>query len=206
MVTLTVEESMNILKKNGIPTVRQFKVKSIFDLASACKKTGFPAAMKIVSKSISHKTDKGGVLLNIHSILEAKKAFNKLKKLRGFESVLVQKQLRGTEVIVGGKLDEQFGPTILFGIGGIFVETFEDVSVRICPITSRDADKMIKEIKGYTILQGTRGQKPANIKKLKQILLKTSNLMQKNKIKELDINPLIINEKDAIAVDARIIS
>lgn len=196
---------MKTIQKHGIPTVEQYHVSKESDLEKARQKTGFPAAIKMVSSTVSHKTDKGGVKLNIHSLEEARLAFRELQQIKGFESALLQKQLKGTEVIVGGKLDEQFGPTILFGLGGIFVEIFQDVSIRICPISEKDAGKMITEIKGYKILSGARGQKPANLKAIKDVLLKTSKIMLEGKTKELDINPLIVTEKKAVAVDARIV-
>lgn len=205
MVRLNIIGSMQLLQKYGIPTVKQDHVQKESELKNACKKIGFPVVLKVVSPKISHKTEVGGIKLNIHSLEEAQKAFRELAKIKWFDSVLVQKQLKGREVIVGGKLDAQFGPTVLFGLGGIFVEIFEDASIRLCPITSKDAEKMMQEIKGYSILRGARGEKPINFNSLKQVLLKTSKIMVKEKIRELDINPLICNEKEAIAVDARII-
>lgn len=205
MVRLNVIASMQLLKKYGIPVVEQENVVSEQQIENACRKIGFPAAMKVVSPKAFHKTELGGIKLNIHSVEEAKQAFNELKKLEMFESVLMQKQLKGREVIIGGKWDGQFGPTILFGLGGIFVEIFEDISMRLCPITERDAEKMLREIKGYKILQGARGEKPANFKAIKDVLMKTSRMMVKEKIRELDINPLIVDDKKAVAVDARAI-
>ena len=205
MVGLNIIGSMQLLQKYGIPTVKQEHVQNETQLESACNAIGFPVAIKIVSPKISHKTEVGGIKLNIHSLEEAQKAFAELQEIQGFDSVLVQKQLKGREVIVGGKMDEQFGPTILFGLGGIFVEVFEDVSIRLCPITPKDADKMVQEIKGYSILKGARGEKPINFKALKSILLKTSKIMMKERVRELDINPLIANEKEVIAVDARVV-
>jgi len=205
MVLLNVVDSMKLLRKYSIPVVKQEIVETPSRLKNACERIGFPLVMKIVSPKISHKTEVGGIKLNIHSLEEAKQAFSELKKLKGIESVLLQKQLKGAEVIVGGKRDAQFGPTILFGLGGVFVEVFEDVSLRLCPITLRDAGKMVTEIKGFSVLKGFRGEKPANISAIKQVLLKASEIMQKEKIKELDINPLIVDEKKAIAVDARIV-
>ncbi len=206
MPTLSVVESMKILQKHGIPTVKQYHVLKEQDIESACREiNSFPLVMKLVSSTVSHKTDVGGIKLNIHSVAEAKQAYSELNQIDGFESALVQKQMKGREVIIGAKLDEQFGPTILFGIGGIFVEIFEDVSVRVCPITLHDAQKMISEIKGYKLLKGARGEKPINFQELEQILLKTSEIIQKEKITELDINPLIANDKEVIAVDARVV-
>ena len=117
----------------------------------------------------------------------------------------VQQFIEGKQIIVGGKIDQQFGPTILFGLGGIFVELMKDVSLRICPINHEEAKEMISEIKGYPILKGIRGEKSINLKELEYVLIKVNNLMMKEKIKEIDINPLIANEKEVIAVDVRVI-
>jgi acyl-CoA synthetase (NDP forming) len=120
-------------------------------------------------------------------------------------NILVQKYTEGKQIIIGLKKDPTFGHVLAFGLGGIFTEILKDVSFRICPITEQDAELMIQEIKGYSILKGYRNSS-ANIKSIKQILMKTSELAKKYpKIKELDINPLIVNEKQATIVDARII-
>jgi len=188
---------------NFVPTI---SARTEAEVIRACHKIGFPLAIKLSSSIISHKTDVGGVVLNVHSNNDAIHAFLKLKKKKGFESVVVQKMVSGTEIIIGGKLDENFGPTILFGMGGIFVETFKDYSLRICPITSRDASEMISSIKGIALLKGTRGQKGTNLKLIQKELLKVSRLLVKEKqIKELDLNPLIATQKSVLAVDARII-
>ncbi len=203
--TLNVFDSMNLLKKYEIPLVETIFVKNEEELHKAIEKIDFPVAMKVVSSTISHKTDAGGVKVNIFTQQIADKAFENFKKLDGFEGALVQKMAKGKELIIGGKFDEQFGPTILFGLGGIFVEIFKDASIRICPITKKDAKKMITEIKGYPLLAGARGEPPVKIEELEEIIMKVNNMMMEEKIKELDINPLIANEKEIVAVDARIV-
>ncbi len=205
-------ESKKLVEKYKIKFVKGKLVKNKTELKQAIKKTGFPLAMKIVSENISHKTDVGGVQLNINTEKDALKKYNlilrnikKKKPKAKITGVFVQKFIKGKQLIVGGKIDQQFGPTILFGLGGIFVELLKDVSLRICPITREDAKEMISEIKGYQILKGMRGEKGINLKELESILMKVNKLMMKEKIKELDINPLIANEKEIIAVDARVI-
>lgn len=206
MATLNLFDSMRIAKKYGIKFVETIPAKTEKQAIAACKKTGYPAAMKLVSSKISHKTDAGGVILNINSDKEAAKAFNKLKKLAGFEAAAVQKMIKGIEVIIGGKTDENFGPTILFGLGGIFVETFKDYSLRVCPISPLDAKEMVQEIKAIQILKGARGKKGANIPLIEKTLISTSKmLLKEKKIKELDINPLIATPTALVAVDARIV-
>ncbi len=206
MAVLSLVESMKLAEKYGIEFAPYFYARNEKELESACGKIGFPAAIKLVSNTISHKTDVGGVVLNIKSIAEAKRAFLQLRKLGGFEGVVVQKMLKGKEIIIGGKQDAQFGPTILFGMGGIFVEVFRDYSIRICPITSKDAKEMVREIKSFKLLEGYRGKAGVDIKAVEKELLKVSRMLMKEKrIKEMDFNPLMATERGVIAVDARIV-
>ncbi|MDO8537503.1 MAG: acetate--CoA ligase family protein [archaeon] len=200
-----------LLEKNHIKFVKGILVTKEKDLDKA-KSIGFPMAMKIISKDISHKSDVGGVKLDIKNMQEAKKAFKEIlqnckKKMpkAKIDGIFVQKMIQGKQIIIGGKLDEQFGQTIVFGLGGIFVEVLKDVSLRICPIEEKDAKEMIQEIKGYPILKGIRGEKAINFKELEKALINTSNMLMKSKIKELDINPLIATDKEIIAVDVRVI-
>jgi acyl-CoA synthetase (NDP forming) len=205
-------ESKKLVEKYKIKFVEGKLIKTKKELSETARKLGYPIALKIISKEISHKTDVGGVELNIQNEKEAIKKFNSIlanvkKKApkAKIQGVFVQKFIEGKQLIVGGKQDQQFGPVILFGLGGIFVEVLKDFSLRICPITREDAKEMIKEIKGFPILKGTRGEKSVNLKELENVLMKVNKLMIKEKIKELDLNPLIANEKEVIAVDARVI-
>ena len=205
MALLDIQKSQKLLEKHGIKFAKSRTAKTEKELIKEIKKFKFPVAMKIISSKISHKTEAGGIKLNISNEAEALKAFNELKKLKGFQGTLIQEMLKGMEIIIGGKQDPQFGATILFGLGGIYVETLKDISLRICPITKTDAKEMIQEIKSYPLIKGTRGQKGINQKIIEKYLMQVSKLMMKEKIKELDINPLIGNEKEIKAIDARII-
>ena len=205
MPALTLSDSVEMLKKHAITVVEHIEVKTEPELKAACKKLRYPIVMKVVSEKLSHKTDKGGVRLNIDSLAKAKRALHDFRRMPGFQSAMLQKQLSGREIIIGGKFDEQFGHTILFGLGGVLVEVIKDFSIRICPITRHDAKKMIHEIKGYPILAGVRGQKPINFHELEGILLKTSEMLEKENIRELDINPLIATHEKIVAVDCRAI-
>ena len=204
-------ESIELAKKAGIRFAKGFHAKKIPELEKSLKKTGFPCVMKIVSRKASHKTELGGVITGIKSEEEAKKAFLKLKAIASqkripFGGVLVQEQARGIEIIIGAKRDPQFGPIILFGLGGIFVEVFKDFSLRLAPVSEKDATEMIDETKGKALLLGARGAKKANLKAIAGIILAVSKLMLKDeKIIELDLNPVFANGKTAFAVDARII-
>ena len=211
---LTEFESKKILKQAGISVVETKLAKTQKEAVSLSQKMGFPVALKITSPDVIHKSDSGGVKLSINSIAEVKKAYDEiLKKVRKqypdaiIHGVSVQKMaLPGTEVIVGTSKDPQFGPVIMFGLGGIFVELLKDVSFRVIPVEQRDAQEMIKEIKGYPLLQGYRGKEPANISALVEIILKISKLIEENpQIKELELNPILAYKNKAVAVDARII-
>lgn len=175
---------------------------------------GLPVALKIVSPDIAHKSDSGGVRLGIGTTEDAGKAYDEIissvtKKQPGakIQGVSVQTMARpGVEVIIGMTKDAQFGPVLMFGLGGIFVEIMKDVSFRIVPLVKQDAAEMIKEIKGYPLLEGYRGQEPANLTKLEDMLLKVSDFVERNpRIKELDLNPVFANRDGAVAVDARIV-
>ncbi len=202
LAKLPDERALEVLKSYGIPVTQHFFVKKEPNLLAALKRTGFPCVMK-VSGAIIHKTDVGGVKI-INTEDEAKAAFSALKKIRGCEKVLVQKFCSGIETIVGTKWDEQFGQIVVFGLGGIYAEVLKDVSFRVCPITQEDAESMVKEIKGYEILTGARGQKPINFQALYDVLMKVSRLATKEKIKEMDINPLFCSSEGCLAADVRI--
>ncbi len=205
MPLLDVKDSQKLVEKYGIQFVKSVSVSTEKELIEKLSSFQGRIAMKILSDEIVHKTEVGGVKLNISSKEEAVKAFHDLQKLVGFNGVLVQEMIKGTELIIGGKQDPQFGPIVLFGLGGIFVEVLKDVSIRICPIERKDAREMIQEIKGQAILKGVRGQKPINFQLLEDYLLSVSKLMLNEKIQELDLNPLIATENSIKAIDARVI-
>ena len=211
---LTEFESKRILRQVGIPVVETKLATTRKEAVSMSQNLGFPVALKIASPEVIHKSDSGGVKLALNHAAAVRMAYSEiLENVRlqypgaTLHGVSVQKMARpGTEVIVGTSKDPQFGPVIMFGLGGIFVEVFKDVSFRIIPVDQRDAQQMIKEIKGYPLLQGVRGKEAASIPALVEIILKISNLMEKNpQIKELELNPVFAYRDRALAVDARII-
>jgi acyl-CoA synthetase (NDP forming) len=211
---LTEFESKRILKQVGVSVVETKLAKTQKEAVSLSQKMSFPVALKIVSPDVIHKSDSGGVKLSLNNVTEVKKAYDEiLKKVKKqypdavIHGVSVQKMIQpGTEVIVGTSKDPQFGPVIMFGLGGIFVEILKDVSFRVIPVEQRDAQEMIKEIKGYPLLEGYRGKEPVNISVLVEIILKISKLIEENpQIKELELNPIFAYRNKAVAVDARII-
>jgi len=198
----------------GIPVTKFMLAKKVEDAASFAEKIGYPVVMKIVSPDVIHKFDVGGVVLNLKTAKEVESAFEKIvKNVKKHKpdakimGVTVQEMApASTEVIVGAIKDPQFGQTLMFGLGGIFVEILKDVTFRIAPITGEEAKEMITEVKAYPLLQGYRGTPPSDISAIIRILLATSKLMMSHEdIKELDLNPVMVYEKGAKTVDARII-
>lgn len=211
---LTEVESKGLLKKAGIPVVEAKLARSKKEAISISKEMGFPVVLKINSPDVVHKSDSGGVKLGLANATQVGKAYSEI--ISSVKQAYPEAQIQGVsvqpmaspgvEVIVGMSKDPQFGPVIMFGLGGILVEVLKDVSFRIVPLTERDAREMIKEIKGYPILEGYRGQKPASIPKLENLIVKVSQFVEKNpQIKELDLNPIFAYPDKAVAVDARII-
>ena len=212
--SLTELESKQILKEVGINTTDIGLARSKEEAVAHSQELGYPVVLKIVSPDILHKTDVGGVKLSLNNkedvgnaydeIISAIKKHQPSAKIHG---VSVQPMARpATEVIIGMSKDPQFGPVLMFGLGGILVEILKDISFRIVPLTGRDANEMIREIKGYPVLEGYRGQEPANIAVLEQMLLKVSEFVESRpEIKELDINPIFAYSDSALAIDARVI-
>ncbi|MBT8172212.1 acetate--CoA ligase family protein [Candidatus Bathyarchaeota archaeon] len=211
---LLEHEAKSICKEYGIPTTSIRIAKNVEDAIKFSEEIDGPTVFKIISPDVIHKFDVGGVILNIITQEDAKKAYNKIlenikknKPEAKIEGILIQEMApSATEVIVGAIKDAQFGPTLMFGFGGTFVEIMKDVSFRIAPITKEEAKEMISEVKAYPILKGYRGQPPADIEKLAEIILNTSRLvMDHQEIKELDLNPVMVYENGVKTVDARII-
>ena len=207
-------EAKTICMEYAIP-VTKFKLARIeSEAAEFAEELGFPVVLKIVSPDIIHKSDAGGVMVNLKSNVEVQDAYRKIlenaKKYKAtakIAGVLVQEMApQSTEVIIGAIKDPQFGQTLMFGLGGIFVELLKDVTFRIAPITREDAHEMVTEVKAYPLLKGYRNTPPADIDAIINILLSTSKLiMDYPEIKELDLNPIMAYADGAKTVDARII-
>jgi succinyl-CoA synthetase beta subunit len=205
MKSLEFKKTEQLLSKYGIPLCPGRLVSERGEVLAFAKKTGYPLVLKVLSPSAVHKTDLGLVKTGISGKEELAGAWAELaaKKIKK-EGILVQKQLSGVEMVIGMKRDSQFGPVLMFGLGGIFVELLEDVSFRIAPLKKKDAREMVKEIKGHKALLGFRSQKPVDLEKLTGILLSLSKLSLREKyIKEVDLNPVIVNEKGAWVADPR---
>ncbi|HEX32950.1 MAG TPA: acetyl-CoA synthetase [Candidatus Aenigmarchaeota archaeon] len=187
-----------LLKRYGIEYVPFKYVEHLSEL----KRLKFPVAMKVYSEKIQHKTDVGGVVLNINTMEQAKKVFKRLK--RKGEGVIVQQMDSGIETIIGAKYDKTFGHVVMFGLGGVFTEVFNDVSVRVCPIDKVEAMNMIKEIKASKLFFGYRGMK-VDVRLLASTIAKVSRMVEAEFIKELDFNPVFVDEKGARVCDFRVV-
>jgi acetate---CoA ligase (ADP-forming) subunit beta len=211
---LLENEAKTICAEYGIPVTKFNLAKSEKEAAAQADQTGYPIVLKIVSPEIIHKSDAGGVMLNLKNAAEVAAGYKKIiESVTKYKSdakivgVLVQEMApQATEVIVGAVKDPQFGQTIMFGLGGIFVELLKDVNFRVAPITAEDAKEMILELKAFPLLNGYRNTPPADIDALVSVLCNTSHLiMDYPEIKELDLNPIMAYSKGAKTVDARII-
>jgi acyl-CoA synthetase (NDP forming) len=212
--SLLIQEAQQICKFHHIPTPVSHVVQDVDEAVSKGNQIGFPVVLKIISPQILHKSDVGGVVLGINSEASLKEAYPKLladvrKNNPKAEvlGVLIEKMMTpSTEIIVGGIRDSQFGPSIMFGIGGIFAEVYQDVAFRVAPIDKIDALNLIHELRGSKILEGVRGQPPADLDAIVDVLIDVSSLMwQHSAVSQLDLNPVIAYPDKVCAVDTRIV-
>ena len=213
---LDEQAGKRLLASAGIRVPRSVIVTDAAKASAAVAGLTFPVVVKVMSPDILHKSDAGGVKVGLKSAAEVKDAIDAMRGLPAISSARVEGFLveemapPGHEVVVGGLRDPQFGPLVMVGLGGIFVEVLADVAFRICPITRIDAEEMLDELKGAAILRGVRGQKPASREAIIDVLMRMGGedgLMMKHEadILEADVNPLIVSETAAVAVDARFI-
>ena len=212
--SLLETEAKELLLEYGLP-VPDFKlIKNEDEVEGIAELIGYPLVMKIVSPDIIHKSEAGGVKVGIEDGLSARRAYRDIisnahkydDKAHIYAIITYRMCPVSTEVIIGMLKDPHFGPVVMFGLGGIFVEVLKDVSFRILPITELDAQEMISEIKGYPILKGVRGEPPKDIAALEEALIRLSTLAMENpEIQEIDLNPILVYEKGLQIVDARII-
>lgn len=206
-------EAEQVARLYGIPVARGLVAKSENQALNAARKLKFPLVMKIISRDVIHKTDVGGVFSGISSYSGVRQAFREInqnvRKANSKANVLgvyVQKMAVKThEFIVGGLRDPQFGPTVMFGLGGLFVELFKDTSFRIAPLSHEDALSMMEEIKAAPLLTGFRGSKPLSTESAAEVIVAVGRMMRDLQVESIDINPLFIYQKGVIAVDVRMI-
>jgi acetyltransferase len=214
---LTEFDAKKILDGYGIPVTREALATSADMAVRLAREIGYPVALKIQSPQIMHKTEACGIVLNVSSDREVRAGFRDiLSRAKNYlrnapaliQGVLVQEMLKdGVEVIIGTTRDPVFGHVLMFGLGGIFVEAMKDVSFRITPLGRKDAEEMVREIKGYSVLQGMRGKAPVDFDALVDVILRVSALVTDHggTIKELDINPLVVSAAGVKVVDALIV-
>jgi acyl-CoA synthetase (NDP forming) len=207
MIGMTMMDDFALLEKHGFELLPYALARSEEEAAAAAKRIGYPVALKIVSPEITHKTDVGGVKIGLGDEQQLRAAYKQVTQSAGatrIDGVLVQKMARkGVELIIGGKKDPQFGHMIVLGLGGIYVEIFRDISARLCPLVNEDVDDMVAELKSHPLLEGARGKKPINKKMLGELVLRACRFMAKEDIKEMDLNPVVFDEKGCDIVDAR---
>ncbi|MBS04876.1 MAG: acetyl-CoA synthetase [Gammaproteobacteria bacterium] len=207
-------EAKTLMHEAAVPVVRTILAASAEEAKSIADELGYPVALKVVSPDITHKSDVGGVVLDLADAAAVEAAFASIVENSKravpdavIEGVAVQNMApAGTEIIVGMTTDPQFGPVVMFGLGGVMVEVMKDVTFRVMPLTERDVRQMVDDIKGRSILDGVRGAPPADVAAIADALLKVAGFVTANpEVRELDLNPMLVHDKGAIAVDARIV-
>jgi acetyl-CoA synthetase (ADP-forming) len=210
--TLFEPDVKGILRASSIPVPMYKVVKDLAEALREAESIGYPIVLKVVSSDIIHKSDVGGVMTNLKDAEDVESAWSEMlfsladnapiAKIEGF--LIEEMAPRGVEVIVGGLRDEQFGPAVMFGIGGVAVELLKDTSFRLAPVEKEEALEMMTEVKGYRFLKGLRGGEPSDIGAVSEVIVKLSKIIDcAEGVKELEINPLVVFEKGVLAVDAR---
>lgn len=207
--TLSEYEAKQVLAAYDIPVTKEILVTGKAQLDKGIKKIGFPLVMKGCSPDIAHKTEKGLIHVDIRTAAEAKKAYHEIKAaMEGFAGgVLIQEMVKGRrELVMGLTRDAQFGPCVMFGLGGIFTEILRDISFRRAPLNVHDAHEMMREIRGHKILDAVRGMEAADKKRLTDMLLKIGRIgLEIPSISEIDLNPVILSGANPVVVDALIV-
>jgi acetyl-CoA synthetase (ADP-forming) len=207
--TLSEHESKQILAAYQIPVTREFLVNSSEDVRKAAQEIGYPVVLKGCSSGLVHKTEKDLIRLDIRNDQEAEAVFQEIMaSMNGSEkAVLVQEMVRGQrELVVGLTRDPQFGPCVMFGLGGIFTEILEDISFRVAPLEKRDALEMMQEIKAHKMLEAIRGMQAADLSALAVILITVGRIgLENERVQEIDVNPVILSGSKPVAVDALVL-
>ena len=207
-------EAKQLLASAGVPVAETQLAITADEAVNAAEEIGYPVVMKIVSPEIAHKSDVGGVVVGVENSDDVRSVFAEINRSVAdkapqaeIDGVAIQAMVpQGTEIIVGSTTDEQFGPVMMFGLGGVFVEILEDVAFRIVPLEPKDASDIVREIKGFPLLDGARGREKADLDSLENLILKVTNLVDENpQIAELDLNPVFAYSDGVVAVDAHIV-
>jgi acetyl-CoA synthetase (ADP-forming) len=211
---LLEHDAEKLAREYGIPVVKSKLARSEREAVSIARKLGYPVVLKVVSPDVLHKTDVGGVVLNVRSQAGVRQAYRNIMKniLQSNKSanivgVIVQKMTNGgQEFVVGATRDPQFGPTVMFGLGGTYVELFKDVSFRLAPVSEEESLRMIRELKSHPLFSGYRGSRPLDISSTSRVIMKVGAMITENEwIESIDINPLMVLPKRVVATDVRVI-
>ncbi len=199
-------EAKQLIKTWGMDTTNFYWASTPEDALNGAHEIGYPVVAKVVSPKALHKSDVGGVTVNILDDDMLTKTYKKYSRMEGFSGILVEEMVSGIELIVGAKIDHQFGPIILLGVGGTSVEIYDDTAIRMAPIKPHDAESMIDSLKAQKLLKGYRGAEPISVKKLSDLLLAFSGLLMeiKDHIESIDLNPIMCTSEKCIVADARI--
>jgi acetyltransferase len=204
-------ENLNaLLQRHGIGLPKQAMAGTAADAAAKAKEIGFPVAVKLIAAEVVHKTESGAVVLGLKSAEEVQAEGQKLlTKTLGRGHLLIQEMVQGTEVLIGARTDPQYGPFLMVGLGGIFVEVLKDVSIRLLPIDEREARDMLKELRGYKVLEGVRGQAPRDIDALVKAIVGLSDIftVHRDHLSDMEINPIMVQTqgRGVAAVDVRLV-
>ena len=190
----------------GLDVPRFVWAKRVEEAVQFAEEIGYPVVGKVVSPKLVHKSDKKGVEIGIDNDEKLQETFRRFSQFDGFAGMLVEEMVSGMELIVGAKVDDQFGPVVLLGIGGTGVEIYKDVSLRMAPLALKDAESMIRCLKAHSLLEGYRGAKPVNLGEINRLLMTFSQLVMdlENLIDSIDLNPVICSPSRCVVADARI--
>lgn len=199
-------QAKEILRLSGVKTTEFFWARDAQGAIRFANQIGYPVVVKVVSPEVVHKSDVGGVAVGVSGDEKLAEVYTEMGKIKGFSGIIVEEMVRGIELIVGMKLDQQFGPVVLLGVGGTAVEIYKDVALRMAPIFEKDVDSMLKSIKARPLLEGYRGSEPINIEALKKMLLAFSDMVMEfgEEVDSIDLNPVICNASKCVVTDARI--
>ncbi len=200
-------DAKQLLALNEMDVTQHYWAKSKSEAVKAGKQIGFPVVAKVISPDIVHKSEYDGVAVGIANEDELRHVFDRFSQLNGFQGLLVEETVAGLELIIGGKIDYQFGPVILLGIGGTGVEIYQDTAIRMAPLRQTDIESMIACLKGKPLIRGFRGAQGVNIKLLTELMVAFSNLIMQleHKIESIDLNPVMCSPQRCCVADARII-
>jgi succinyl-CoA synthetase beta subunit len=199
-------EAKRLFSFLGLDVPRFVWAKKVEEAIQFAEEIGYPVVGKVVSPKLVHKSDKNGVEIGIDNDERLKEAFRRFSQIDGFAGMLVEEMISGIELIVGAKVDDQFGPVVLLGMGGTGVEIYKDVTLRMAPLALKDIESMIRCLKAHSLLEGYRGSKPVNLEELYRLLKTFSDLVMdlESLIESIDLNPVICSPSRCVVADARI--